>query len=314
MDKLQTKILFARIRLMKKTFKTFVFVGLVLLVAIFVAPSFFVSTMASASNFTGDYVCISTKQNSDNNLVWSLDFGLNTTARNLEENEEATYRINLQIMVREILEEYKTMISTIDSQNPQEALKNEGKVEYSVPIYDQQKDKVGFKIIFESTQVYNFYMANDSDRLKNENYLFVINQEKSMLFPFAKIRNSAGGQKTLARYFKEKFISACSGLSIEQVIKSYDPEFIYDYGTTSSRIKSDGEIQYQENGIYHHVWYSKESKISESDMIKLQLVTPNKGWWYVFGTGLPLVAMGVAILIVKLKDRNKKKKTVGEEV
>ncbi len=297
---------------MKKTFKNFILIGALFLVVLLVLPCFFNSSIsARAVNYSGDYICISLQPTSNGNISWGINFGLNTEGRNLQDDEKATYRLNMQIMVHNLQDEIKSKFETIHLANPKEEYKIKSN-DFTVPIYDQKTDSVGFKINFHSNEMYAFYMAKAGDKNLVASNIFLSHQTKKSLFPFAELVDTQDGPKTLARYLKNEVVSACQGLSIEQSMLIYDPQFIYDYATFSNRIKSNADFNYKEGDKYHHVWVERFASINNDKQVVVSLIVPITGWWYVFGIGVPLVAMGIAITVVIIKNKKKNKKDCKE--
>ena len=295
---------------MKKVSHLFILISLVmailfLLTSFSIAPSF-----ANAANYSGDYICISYDVNDESEVIWSLDFGGNIDKRGLNEGEKADYRVRVQLLLQRLLDEkIQTLLSVYQNNQKEEFLPSET-IKTSAPIYDQKTDSAGFKIKYSSVEVYKFYNEKDTDRNEVYKNLLISKQIKESVFPFAEEVEGKSGKTTLARYYRNEFISACKGLSIENSIAVYNPQFIYDYSSSTNRIKSNADLTYTDaNGKYHYAWGETVNNINSSIIMSMSLTLANRGWWYLFAIAIPLVIMIIAIIAVKIKEKIRKKIT-----
>lgn len=296
---------------MKKTLRKYAYFISIFLAIIMLLPCFsFGGITAGATNYTGEYICISFDNLSDGKIAWAFDVGLNTQARGLaSEDEKGDYRVQiqnqmLQVIFAEKRAEYQAIYDSIEDEALKEKYNPEKCITYTHVIYDQQTDSAGFKYIFADSDSFNFYNGG-TEAKKN---LFITRQTREMVFPFAKTVEKDSQQKTLAQYYRSLFISACSGLSIENSIQVYNPDFIFDYETSTSRVRSNADMTYtDQTGQYHHAWGEKATNINDSIIVSIVYTTANRGWWYLFGTAIPLAVMGVVIAIIVIKDRKQKK-------
>ncbi len=265
-------------------------------------------TAEASSAYRGDYICLSCENYSDGKVVWGIEFGLNTEKRGLaDDDEKGTYRVKIQTMLQEIFLEKRAEIEGIYAQNPVEGLSPVECITYTNPLYDQQADCVGFKFFFKNAEAYNFYNAKENDESKIIDNIFINKQIKRTVFPFAQMTE---GEITVARHYLDMFIEACEGLSIENSIKTYDPEFIFDYSSYSSKIKSNADLTYTDSaGKYHHAWGERVANINSTIITSRSLTQPKRGTWYAFGVAIPLAGMGIAIAVIKIREKIKKNKT-----
>lgn len=255
-------------------------------------------------------MCISFDNLDDGKIAWAFDVGLNTEARGLaSDDEKGDYRVYiqtkmLQVIFEEKKAEYKSIYENIEDEELKEKFKPENCLSYAHVMYDQKTDSAGFKYVFSDIEAFNFY--NGGPEIKRN--LFITKQIREMVFPFAKIVEKAGRKTTLAQYCRELFISACTGLSIENAIKVYNPDFIFDYETSLNRVRSNADMFYTDaSGFYHHAWGEKATNINSNMILSIVYTTANRGWWYLFGTVIPLAVMGIVIAVIVVKERRSKK-------
>ncbi len=262
----------------------------------------------AASAYRGDYICLSCENYNDGRVAWGIEFGLNTEKRGLaDDDEKATYRVKIQTMLQEIFLEKRAEIEGIYALNSVEGMSPVECITYTNPLYDQQADCAGFKFFFKNAQAYNFYNTKENDESKVIDNIFINKQIKRTIFPFAQM---ADGDSTIARHYLDMFIKACEGLSIENAIKTYDPEFIFDYSSYSKKIKSNADLKYTDaSGKYHHAWGERVANINATIVTSRSLTQPKRGTWYAFGVAVPLAGMAIAIAVIKIREKINKNKT-----
>lgn len=299
------------LREMKKTFKNIFGCLIVAVVLILLMPIFCGgNSSANASNFRGEYISICYSTTKEGYIKWELDVGLNSENRGLaDDNEKQTYRMNVRIFVQELFEKQYEEYLTIFNANPIEQYRPEvAIVKKGNPMHDVQGDFVGYSFQFASVGAFNFYHNQNTTDVKVSDNLFLSKQVKREVFPFAKIVETANGEVMFANYLKKKMIASCEGLSNESQMLVYNPEFIYDYQTSTNRIKSNADLKYTDaTGRFHHAWGKRLNEITQESEVEISLVQPHRGWWYVFGGGIPLVVMAIAILIVVIKNKKTSK-------
>lgn len=269
---------------------------------------------ANAANFKGDFVCISYEVSKENEVIWSLDFGLNTQARGLEEGEEADYRVAIQLMVQKIRDEKEASIIATYNNSDKTQFNPSECVAWTVVVCDLKSDSVGFKIKYSSIEAYNFYNGKDTDFFKSSTNFLFKKQIKRNVFPFAEKVGKGDSTITLAQDYRTRFISACSTLSIADKIMIYNPDFIYDYATSSNKIRSNADLVYTDKvGNIHHAWGENAHNSTEDKIMSLSLTTANRGWWYLLGAGIPLIVMTIAIIMIKIKGQSTKVKLKNED-
>lgn len=297
--------------------KKFIFTLLAFALLLTFSSLTFAPKFAHAANYTGDYICISQEPFSNGRIAWSLDFGLNTEAKGLKEEEKGTYRVNIQLMVQKLYEAKRAEIEKIYAENPVEEFKPQDCIRVSIPVYVQDKDSVGFSFIYQSAEVFDFYNSKPTDINKVSDNLFLKIQVKKIIFPFAERLQVEGVTMNLATYYRNLFIKACEGLSIESTIAQiYDPQFIFDYANYSNKVKSNADLTYTNAGKFHHAWGERLSGVNENIIVSRSLTTPHRGWWYLFAIIVPLACMGIAILVIVIKNKKdgRKEKQENKEI
>ena len=181
--------------------------------------------------------------------------------------------------------------------------------------YSQTSDSVGFNIIFADQEVWNFYHPSTqepSEDDKSEGIVFVEKVSSKGTFPFASEVTLSGEEKTnVGERYKNAYLQSFDEFEKYQEIKnSYNPDFVYNYATPYSNLRSDGDGVFQDiDGLYHHVWVRNSQNYLSDSEINLYVYSPNRGWWYLFYLLLVLVAGGLLVaitLIVKKKKASKK--------
>ena len=160
---------------MKKSLKISILVLSVFLIFLVLTPIFsFSQLIADASNYRGDYISICYQLSSEGEILCSLDFGLNTEARGLKDNDEkAEYRLNIQLMAQKLLDKKKIEFNDKFIENQIDGFAPSDCIIYSPAIYDQNSDSVGFKITYSNIETYNFYNSKASDYDKvSKNWLY----------------------------------------------------------------------------------------------------------------------------------------------
>ena len=306
---------------MKKSisFTTLIVIFVMAVLMIFPTLSVPIKTANAESNYTGDYISISQEFRNDVKVVWTFTLGLNTEERGLaNESEKQSYRLAMGAVFQRIIDEkikeindiYNYKLQTAEDDQKEyikETFKKENCISISIMMTDLSADKIFFQIVYNNPEAYNFYNGQESDVNKTIENIFINKKIKKRIFPFAKLVETQNGTKTLAQLYRERFIEACSGLSIAEKMKSYDPVFIFDYANSSNRIKSNADLKYTDGvGAYHHAWGERTNSINSDLVMSITLTSANRGWWYLFGTAIPLVVMCVVIAIITIKNKQNK--------
>ena len=162
-------------------------------------------------------------------------------------------------------------------------------------------DYVGYAIEYSSLNVFKYYNNIQTSYKKG----FLTDKSSQILDnPFNDPMQVGNTTVTVADYYKSMYLTACSLRGIE---KEYSPYYYNDYMTLSARTKSTADSVVQDaDNYYHHMWVSDGVFLNGDDEMKLSLNIIHAGWWYLFGTAIPLVVMGGAIVVVKILNKSKK--------
>ena len=109
--------------------------------------------------------------------------------------------------------------------------------------------------------------------------------------------------QTLAEYitsYATKLLDDNTNLSAEQIASVVPTNFIYSYGTTSSKLHSDADrIYHYTNGMYYHEW--DISTNNSNRQISTWTIEVNNNVWYVVILCAGFILLGVLFLIDYLK-------------
>jgi hypothetical protein len=252
------------------------------------------------------YFQLSTENNYDGTVQRRVEFVINSKALNASESEIAIYKQRMEnLMVSLYNEEVEYLESKLTSETPDELnFRNEENPATSFqPTYLKDYDEYLFLIKFPSSAMYNYYY--DDVEFTSEEGFFVTKTYQTQAFPITEEK---------ATKFKESFLLAIKGLSFEsQITNGLVIRYVYDYVTINPRVKSNADsIEQDSSGYYHHFWLMQGDYSTDTVQVSLSVV--HKGWWYLLGFGVPLIVMGVAIVVVKCIDKNKKRKDFQNKV
>lgn len=164
-------------------------------------------------------------------------------------------------------------------------------------------DNVGFNIIYSSIASWRYYNSSSKEGNLDKGVTFIKKIENCGVFPFAGLMSNG---KRLGEKYKQAYSSALKGLTFETIEKrEYDPYFIYDYATYSSRLKSDCQIYKHSNGLYHNIWIKSGEKYKNAT-IKLWQYEINYGSWQLIAILICIIPCGVYIYIQNQKEKQAK--------
>ena len=252
---------------------------------------------------TNDYIKNSVMVEADGkvnvSLIMSCDVPLNLGGYTEEQIKLDIKKLKIQLIsyLNDDLAEKKAKIEEIYSQfgqfNPEEnvVFGSNGKAV-------EGENFVGYNIQYASVEAYKYYNNVQSTYKKG----FFDN-------PFNDVYQQGMVTTTVAQKYKNFYILASDGLLFEDfVVNNYSPVYYNDYMTLNRRTKSSaGSVVQDADNYYHHIWVSDGVSLTGDDEMTLSLNIIHAGWWYLLGTVLPLVVMGVAILVVNLNKKSKKK-------
>lgn len=259
-----------------------------------------------------NYILLSIDCGSDGSMCQAVKFGVNSAfinknAKSLQ--EELDFKNNLIKKVGELRSEFLFTFAIIYLNNPNDLFQINKGVVLSEVYYNQDEDYVGFEIFFPSQEAWAYYHNTNSGQSEEggkANNLFYYKQTSSGQFPFSAQINSSDGQITVGEKYREKYIQASEGLSFQSILnQEYNPDFVYSYSSPFSKLKSNGDLYYRgANRNYYHVWIENYQRLNEEKRITLSITYIFKGWWIFFAILIPLLAMFIAILLIKIKEKN----------
>lgn len=295
--------------------------------------SIFLLCLMSLFTFTGcdrlaqvgeEYIMVSLGRFSSGQTIQKFDFSFGSDKLSdigLSDEEKESAKANLITNINSFRLEFilSFELTYQNAEQKDETLKVGGeRLQVSAVEYSEVNDSVGFSIVFADQGVWDFYHPSTqepSEDDKNEGIVFVEKTSSTGTFPFASEVTLGGGEKiSVGERYKNAYLQSFSQSQYyEEIANSYNPDFVYNYASPYSNLRSDAEGAFQDiDGLYHHVWVrNSENYLSDSE-INLYVYSPNRGWWYLFYLILVLVAGGSAIaitLIVKKKKKSPAKKT-----
>ncbi len=193
---------------------------------------------------------------------------------------------------------YLSFIITYNS-NPNPQQKIGEKLVVSQTAYNETSDTVGFSIVFSSMETWNYYHSSSGGGESESEIGFMIKTSSTGTFPFA----AKIGDITIGERYESAYLNSLKSVTNKNV--EYDPDFVYDYATPSSVIKSDSEYKF-ESGLKHHLWLRKMEEYKQNDKINIYTLQPNRGLWYLTILAFTLLGLGIAIVIIKLKDKKRR--------
>ena len=271
-----------------------------------------------------EYIMVSLGRFSSGQTIQKFDFSFGSDKLSdigLSDEEKESAKANLITNINSFRLEFilSFELTYQNAEQKDETLKVGGeRLQVSTVEYSEVNDSVGFSIVFADQGVWDFYHPSTqepSEEDKNEGIVFVEKTSSIGTFPFASESDSCWRRKDKRWRKIQKCLSSKFSQSqyYEEIANSYNPDFVYNYASPYSNLRSDAEGAFQDiDGLYHHVWVrNSENYLSDSE-INLYVYSPNRGWWYLFYLILVLVAGGSAIaitLIVKKKKKSPAKKT-----
>lgn len=169
---------------------------------------------------------------------------------------------------------------------------------------------VGYEIIYNSVDSFRYY---NTLKYSYKEGFFTDKVSQVLNNPFNDMIEVDGTTKTVAQKYKDIYKSAATTVaetfktSFDSIINEYSPYFYNDYMTLNRRTKSNANsIAQDSDNYYHHIWVSDDN-FTPDDAMKLSLNVIHAGWWYLLGTVLPLGIMVIAIIVVKIVNKNKRR-------
>ena len=163
---------------------------------------------------------------------------------------------------------------------------------------------VGYSIKYSSIDVFAYYNNIQIFYKKG----FLLDKSKYVIDNIFNDSYQQGAViMTVGEKYKNMYLSVCEkGFLLEGQL--YSPYYYNDFVTLSKRSKStaDGIVQ-DENTYSHHIWVSEGLNYTSDGEMVIKLNIIHTGWWYLFGTIIPLTIGGIAVAVVSVRAKNKKK-------
>ncbi|MBQ8444667.1 MAG: hypothetical protein IJX25_04875 [Clostridia bacterium] len=221
--------------------------------------------------------------------------------------ESVQFKSNLLSQMENLRQKFLLTYAIVYIQNPIEELQIGRGVKLTPVSYKEENDFVYFEIIFSSTLAWQYYhnaLTEGADI--NESMPFLMEKKSNTtLFPFSSL--DANGTPAGESY-KNIYLSSSEGLSFEDKVKeNYSPCYIYQYGTYSNKIKSDGNYKFLSDGINYHIWVADEDEL-QGKSTTIYYYKINKGGWLLLALIIPTAGLVIYLICIKIKIKKEKGK------
>ena len=258
-----------------------------------------------------DFIIFSTQFSSKGELIQTINFSVNydkIDEISSKNEEKIGFLSKLIENVDEIRNDFLFSFALKYMKDPKEEFKINQGVFLSKVCYYAETDTVGFKIIYNSLESFNYYHSNVKEESANEkrgNIFYKKTQSKSkFLFSSKDEMGISVGEK-----YRQKYIASANGMSFENKIKEeYKPQFIYDYITQYRSIKSNSTYKFEENQTYHHIWQVKYENLDDENEIIIGFSTIYYGTWYLAALMIVVLPLFLSLLIYYLKTNHNGKR------
>lgn len=257
-----------------------------------------------------DYIMLSLDFSFNGQIVQSIDFSVNSKRVREQSNsikEELDFKNQLIKQIEGLRNEFLFSFALTYISQPNEEFKINKGVLLTPVAFNQKNDSIGFNISFASVSAWNYYHKIEKGESKDKNRNIFLNKIGSEgVFPFSsKVAIEGGRQILVGERYKEKYLDSAKSASFyKNLIRQYNPVYIYNYSSFNNKLRSDSDFKIIDEGNKtHHVWCISNQELKENNMISLYYYSIQKGAWVLFATIGPLLVMGVAIMFVKIKER-----------
>ena len=296
----------------------------ILLVMILIfSLSFFTGCNKQSNIKVDDFIMLSLDISSNGRVIQSIDFsvgGDKFKQFDVSEVEKSQFIANLQNEITQIRNEFLMNFTLIYIANPKEEYKLNSGLLFSNVAYDSANDTVGFDMVFTSVGAWNYYhnTSSQNSETNNDTNIFVSKNISQGTFPFsAKINLGDGESIYVGERYKQRYLQALDGLSVESKLKgSYNPTLIYNYSTYYSRLHSNADIEYtDEINHSHHVWMVESQNLTADNSIQITSYTIHTSSWYILALVFTIVLGFILYVILDYKNiknffRNKRQKRI----
>ena len=253
-----------------------------------------------------EYIMFSLSTGSE--ISQTINFSVNSDMIRSVAKSEGEYQNFLKELIKSIDKirmKFLFSIALKYMQNPiEEYMINKG-VLFSQTKYDSRIDSVGFTITFTSLSAWMFYhLENKQEEVGENTHLFYQKIYNNSSFPFAEVDSNG---RTAGDIYAGSYKSALDGFSFEEEVKqSYNPDFVYNYVCTQSRINSNADYSFLADGKYYHVWKSNSDDLGDDKAIEIWVYEIYPSHWYLAILLTSMFGIILAIIIVKIVKKHKK--------
>ena len=250
-----------------------------------------------------DYIALSLDISSSGQIVQSLDFSLGSDRLSTfgEDKDKESFKQNLIKNVEQLRLEFLMNFSLVYVNNPIEDYKFNKGILFSAVTYDEEQDSVGFDILFDSVQSWNYYHNVSASQENSNNGLYLFKKNTSSgTFPFsAKQQIGEDEAVYVGDRYADVYLSSAEGTSFAgKLEEEYKPLLVYNYSTFSNSLRSDADYKGKDNnGHSHHIWVVEQAKLTGENIIRLTSYQVNVGMCYLTAI-IVTVVVGLILTII----------------
>ena len=248
---------------------------------------------------------MSTSVAANGEVTQSLNFSVNSEKikkKSQNNSEYLTFIANLVENIKTIRDNFLFTIALKYMQNPNEKYKINDGVVISNVLYLTQSDSVGFVIKYYSLDCWNYYHEpNNNQEVNNESKnIFIKKTVSKSQFVFS---NNMDDEMMVGKKYKDLYLSSAKGLSFENDLNDYSPDFVYSYSTPYKKLHSNADMQFSNNELYYHIWKVNDGELGKEKEISVWQNEINYGMWYLFALIIVLLPTGLILTVYGLKKR-----------
>lgn len=255
-----------------------------------------------------EFVMLSLCSNEKGQTIQSLNFSVGSDklkAQNVSQLQQVEFRKKLIENVESFRQEFLLNFALIYAMKPDPNFKLGDKLLFTATTFDDKTDTVGFNMIFRDSETWNYFHPSSKDDSKESNLSFglLITNKSRGAFPFSsQVTLSDGKVVTVGERYMSAYTKALKDLNLT-LTEEYKPDFIYDYATSSSHLKSDSNYTFFADDLNHHIWVRSFEKMEGE--ITLYLRDVNMALCYSLILFVCLTGLGIALFVIKKKEKKK---------
>ena len=269
---------------------------LIFLILLLLFPVGTFSANASELN-DSNYIMTYYFQKRNGEFVVGTEVGIDFKNLSDQELEIATFQERLKFQLDKLLEIEKRYIFEKYDSSEDEMFSPSEHIKFEETYISLEDNFAVYYISFSSFEVYNQYYQ---DIVLKENINSFLLRKESYHFdnPFYLNGNYRTNKN---EEILSSVLLASEGLSFENQFRtSYNPDYYLDFLADKSKARTNANyFGVDSDNYYHYIWKLNSDNNLKNLYINLTFI--NYGWWYLLGLGVPLLVMGFAIIVTKVK-------------